>query len=271
MPNRAGALIASSHPGPTLAVTIVTVALSVSAGLEPWRVVLIGFAMLFDQLSVGLSNDWIDARRDAVVGRTDKPIAQGRISVATVRTAAIVCLALALALTVPLGIAPLLAHILAIASAWAYNARLKSTPFSALPYLLSFGLLPSIPLLAATPPTLAPWWLAGAAALLGLAAHIANVLPDLAADTATGIRGMPHRLGARASGLLLAAALAAASALLYVGVPDVLHIAGLAIGVAIASACAVLILRGNASRLLFRLIIAAAVVDVVLLVLSRTG
>jgi 4-hydroxybenzoate polyprenyltransferase len=33
-----------------------------------------------------------------------------------------------------------------------------------------------------------------AAALLGLGAHFVNVLPDLADDHATGVRGLPHRL-----------------------------------------------------------------------------
>ena len=41
-----------------------------------------------------------------------------------------------------------------------------------------------------------------AGALLGVAAHFANVLPDLDDDVATGVRGLPHRLGARASALL---------------------------------------------------------------------
>ena len=36
-----------------------------------------------------------------------------------------------------------------------------------------------------------------AGALLGVGAHLLNVLPDLADDEATGVRGLPHRLGAR--------------------------------------------------------------------------
>ena len=57
---------------------------------------------------------------------------------------------------------------------------------------------------------LPPWWLPTAGALLGAGAHFANVLPDLADDAATGVRGLPHRLGAggsrAAAGLLLLAA-----------------------------------------------------------------
>ena len=36
-----------------------------------------------------------------------------------------------------------------------------------------------------------------AGALLGVGAHLVNALPDLADDEATGVRGLPHRLGPR--------------------------------------------------------------------------
>ncbi|HEY5231407.1 MAG TPA: UbiA family prenyltransferase, partial [Galbitalea sp.] len=93
MPSKAAALARSSHPGPSLAVTIITVGLGFSAGLDAPRLALLGVAMLAGQLSVGLSNDWIDADRDAAVGRTDKPIVLGLISRAAVRDAALVCAA----------------------------------------------------------------------------------------------------------------------------------------------------------------------------------
>jgi 4-hydroxybenzoate polyprenyltransferase len=186
-----------------------------------------------------------------------------------VRVSAIVTALVALALTVPLGPLPLLVHAIFIVSAWSYNLWLKTTPLSVLPYIVSFGLLPALVTLCL--PAWAAWWALGAGALLGVAAHFANVLPDLQADAATGVRGLPHRMGARASGIVIAVSLAAASVLLFVGVPDVLHVVGLVLGVALAVACVVLVLRGVESRLLFRLIIAAALVDVVLLALSGSA
>jgi 4-hydroxybenzoate polyprenyltransferase len=260
------AWLGSTHPGPSFAVTIVTVVLSIGVGLEPFQVVLLGFAMLLGQFSVGLSNDWIDAARDRAAGRTDKPVATGAISVAAVRASAWATAALALVLTAFLGWPALLVHAIFILSAWHYNAWLKMTAFSVLPYIVSFGLLPL--LVTACVFSWAAWWAIGAGALLGVAAHFANVLPDLEADAATGVRGLPHRLGARFSGIVIAVSLAAASALLYVGAPDALHLFGLVLGVALAVACVVLVLRGVASRLLFRVIIAAALVDVVLLAVS---
>ena len=40
-----------------------------------------------------------------------------------------------------------------------------------------------------------------------MAVHLTNVLPDLEDDAATGVRGLPHRLGPRASAVVAAVAL----------------------------------------------------------------
>ncbi len=267
----ARALVLSTHLGPSLAVSAVAALLAVGAGLEPWRIALVGVAMIFDQFSVGLSNDAIDAKRDRAVGRTDKPVVRGDVSVCTVWIAASVCAMLALVVTVPLGPLALLAHAIALASAWSYNAALKSTVFSVIPYIVSFGLLPSVATLSSADPRLAPWWASAAGAALGIAAHIGNVLPDLEDDAATGIRGLPHRMGRTTAGVVTALALAAASASVVVGphhMPDALHVAGLVMALAIAAASVALVLANRLTRLLFRLVIAAAFVDVVLLVTS---
>lgn len=192
----------STHPGPTVVVTIIALALGIAAGLEPWRLVLLAASVLCNQLSIGLSNDAMDAARDRAVGRRDKPVARGEVGEGAVWTAALVTLALALALSVPLGAGMLAAHAFFLASAWAYNAGLKSTAFSLVPFLVSFGLLPSLATLAAAEPRLAaPWaWVAGAA--LGAAIHLTNVLPDLEDDRVTGVRGLPHRMGGRTSAVL---------------------------------------------------------------------
>src|SRR5690348_14911401 len=192
--HRAAALVRSTHPGPAAAVTVVAVLLGLAVGLEPWRVAVLGVAILFDQVSVGLSNDWIDAERDRAVGRTDKPVALGQIGAGTVRSAAIIAAAASAALTLPLGLPATAVHLVTLGSAWAYNAGLKNSLLSVAPYVVSFGLLPSIASLARPTPTLPVWWVFAAGALLGVAAHFANVLPDLDDDRRTGIRGLPHRL-----------------------------------------------------------------------------
>lgn len=260
------ALLRSAHPIPAAGVTIVAVLLGVAVGLDGWRVALLGLVMALDQLSVGWSNDWIDADRDRVAGRTDKPVAGGEISVRTVRAAAIGAAVASIALPIPLGWPAVLAHAVVLAGGWAYNAGLKATPLSAVPYLVTFGALPGFATLAAAEPELPPWWAVATGALLGLAAHIANVLPDLDDDRRTGIRGLPHRLGPRLGTIVAGAALAGAAVILLVGVgPTPVSITGVAASAAISGAAVALGLRG--SRAAFRLVILAALVDVVLLVL----
>lgn len=101
-------------------------------------------------------------------------------------------------------------HLLAVALAWLYNIKLKSTLASVIPYLISFGLLPAFVTLGLNGH---PWprlWAMTSAALLGAGAHFVNALPDLETDRASGVFGLPHRLGFMLS-LVLGAFLVAAS------------------------------------------------------------
>ena len=261
-----GALLRSSHPGPTVGVTLITVLLGIAVGLDPARVALLGSVLALNQLSIGLSNDWIDAARDRDAGRTDKPLARGEIAVGVVRTAAWVAAGLAVLLALTLGIPFAAAHLVAIAGGWVYNAWLKRTPFSVLPYVTSFGLLPALATLALPVPAAPAWWAVAAGALLGVAAHVANVLPDLEDDAVTGVRGLPHRLGRVGATLLAGVALAGAAGVLAIGIGSAVAVAGLAASLAASVSAVVFGLRG--SRWGFRLVIFAALVDVILLVLA---
>jgi len=270
MASRLRALALSTHPGPGIAVTVVAVLLGVGVQLAPWRVALLGLAVLANQVSVGLSNDWLDAERDRAVGRTDKPVALGLVSIRLVRASAIASAALGIVLTVPLGIWAALAQTVFIGAAWAYNAGLKNTPISVLPYIIGFGLLPSIVTLSRPDPVLAAPWAFGLGAMLGVAAHVANVLPDLDDDARTGIAGLPHRIGRRASGVVLGGALVLGALFAFFGparATTPLQWAGLISTLLLALAIGVLLTRPP-TRLLFQLIIAAALVNVVLLVFS---
>lgn len=211
------ALWGSTHPGPVLVVTALALALGLSTGLDPWRLVLLVAAVFCGQLSVGLSNDAIDAGRDHAVGRTDKPIATGVVAPAVAMGAAVATLLAALALSVALGPAFVAAHAVALASAWLYNVRAKATPLSVVPFVVSFGLFPSLATLAAVSPQPAPVWATAAGGALGAAMHLTNVLPDLDDDRSTGIRGLPHRLGARASAIAAAVCLLAGAVIVLLG------------------------------------------------------
>lgn len=270
-PALALALARSTHPGPTLAVTLITVLLGAGAGLEPWRLVVLGAAMLCGQASVGLSNDWLDADRDRAVGRADKPVARGEVGIQFVRGASFATGVLGIVVTLPLGLPATVAHALFIAAGWAYNLWLKRTVLSVLPYVVGFGVLPAIVTLALPPsPALPAIWALAAGALLGVAAHFANALPDLDADRATGVVGLPHRMGARASGTVTFAALVAASGLIVFGpgMPGFIGWACLGVEAAIAIVGTILALTRAPGRPLFRLVIIGALVAVAALVLS---
>jgi 4-hydroxybenzoate polyprenyltransferase len=212
-------LVLATHLGPTVAVTLVATLLGVTAGVGPGRAILLGLAVLAGQASIGWSNDWLDADRDRAVARADKPVVQGAVSPSLLRVAALAAAALAVVLSLLLGVVPGLLLLLLVASGWAYNAGLKRTVASGVPYLVGFGALPAGVVAAAPGMPAAPWWLIAAGAALGGAAHLANVAPDLEDDLATGVRGLPHRLGAVVSAVLGAVLLGTASLLLVLGPP----------------------------------------------------
>lgn len=214
---RIRALWGSTHPGPTLVVTALSLALGLAAGLEPWRLVLLVVSVFSGQVSIGLSNDAIDAARDQAVGRTDKPVAAGVVAAPTALAVAVGAVVVAVALSAPLGAGTLAAHALLLASGWAYNAGLKASAFSLVPFLVSFGFFPSLATLSLPGGSLAPVWATVAGAVLGAAVHLTNVLPDLDDDRATGIRGLPHRLGARVSAVLAALGVAGGAVSVLVG------------------------------------------------------
>ncbi|MGV8912890.1 MAG: UbiA family prenyltransferase [Rhodoglobus sp.] len=265
------ALLRSSHPGPTAAVTFIACALAVGAGLEPWRSAVVTLMILCNQLSIGLSNDWLDADRDRRNGRRDKPIASGEVSSQVVASVAIGSALISVLLSFVLGPQTALAHALFLASGWLYNLGLKSTSASVIPYIVGFGSLPAIVTLAADPPQLAQPWALAAGALLGVAAHFSNVLPDLDDDGATGVRGLPHRIGARASAFIIAASLIATPIAIVFGPGSdvtVVSLVGFIVTVVVAVSSVVLVIRNTMKRMLFRLTITAALVNVVLLLLS---
>src|SRR5262245_58766644 len=104
---RVQALVRASHPGPCLATTSICVLLAVAAGAPEavgiGALTCFAAAVLAGQLSIGWSNDWVDAKRDAAVGRTDKPLATGIIRRDPVLAGALVALVVAFALALLLG------------------------------------------------------------------------------------------------------------------------------------------------------------------------
>lgn len=266
---RVGALVRSCHPEPTAAVTLLVTAFAATTGRDVLGVVLVGAAVLTGQLSIGWLNDALDADRDVAVGRTDKPVVAGEVTVSTLRTAAVVAALACVPLSLASGVVAGAVHLVAVAAGWAYDAGLKSTAASVVPYLVCFGLLPVFVVLGLPGSPAPPWWLPVGGALLGAGAHFANVLPDLDDDAATGVRGLPHRWGAAGSRAAAALLLLAATIVLAVGapVPPVLAAAVPVVAVVVLAA-GFRAGRRPGSRAPFRAVLVVAGVAAVLLVVA---
>jgi 4-hydroxybenzoate polyprenyltransferase len=258
------ALLRASHPEPTVMVTALAVALAVSTGRAAPGVVAVGAAVLAGQLSVGWHND---PGRDAASGRPDKPVAAGDISRRTVARCALAALTAAVPLSFASGWRAGLVHLTAVLLAWAYNARLKATVVSFVPYAVAFPLLVAFVTLGGPAASWPPWWALAAAALLGCSAHLVNVVPDLADDLATGVRGLPHMLGRPRSVAATVVLLLAATVIESFGPgrPG-WGAAGAMIGVAAVITAGIFLARQPGSRWLFRAVLLAAAIDVAELV-----
>ena len=154
-------LLRASHPVPTAAVTALTGLLAVAAGHSLRTGTVVTAAVAAGQLTIGWSNDLIDAARDRQVGRADKPVARGEVTEGGVRVALAVAGVLCVALSLACGPASATVHlVLGVGSGWAYNLGLKRTAWSAAPYAVAFGALPAVVTLALPEPQLPRpgWW-----------------------------------------------------------------------------------------------------------------
>jgi len=265
-------LAGGCHPGPVVAVTALLSALAVAAGQSAGRCFLTAAAVLTGQLSVGWCNDAYDAYRDVSAGRRGKPLVDGAVGVTAVWTAAFAALALCVPLSLAVGLWAGAVHLAGVTAGWAYDLRLKATPWSWSPYAVGFAALPAFVALGLPHHPWPAWWVVTAGALLGIGAHLGDVLPDIDADLAAGVRGLPQRLGADLGRLLLPVPLVAASAVLALGPagpPGAWGVVGLGTASLIAVAGTVLSRRWK--QIAFAAAVAVAVVDMALMLLRGNG
>jgi 4-hydroxybenzoate polyprenyltransferase len=265
------ALIRASHPIPSVAVSSFAGLFSLGSGLPAHTSLLIFFAVLLQQISVGLSNDWLDYRRDLAANRQDKPSVSGQVSVRLLRLLSLTAAVSAEVVALFLGIGASLLMLLMLAAGWAYNLGMKSNWSSALPYAVGFGAIPVFVGLAAPTPFWVPTWVVMVSALLGVAAHFANVLPDIEADKLTGVNSLPHILGQKVSAIVIATAALIANLLVVTqseALDPTLAIVGLIATIILVGFASALSLRAKPTKVAFTLLILASLVNVILLMLG---
>lgn len=270
-------LVAACHPLPTAFVTAFVTAYGAVIGLPGRQLAVLALAVLLGQLSIGWCNDAVDAERDTAAGRRDKPVAGGLVGRRTVAVAAGVALLACLAASFALGVRAGIVHTVVVAAGWAYDLGLKGTAASGVPYVVAFGLLPAFATQALGEQALGeqalgeqvvgwpPLAVMAGTALLGLAAHFANTVGDTEADAATGVRGLPQRIGPRRSLVVTAVLVAAAAVTLAVGAPQRTPLALAVLVAGAASAAGGVLLSGaeRRGRLAFRLTLGAVALVVV--------
>jgi len=209
-------LLKAAHFGPTLIVT----AISFGFGTHYWwegPAYVIAFGVFTGQLVVGWSNDLYDFADDLNHQRTKKPLVSGLITKQYLINWLRFMLPFSFVANLlgPLGIKGGLVYMLGIACGVAYNFYFKFNFLSPLPYAIAFAALPSS--VALSKDINPPLWMLLGGALFGMAAHFINVIKDMDQDQASGIKGLPQRLGKNRS-------IAAAVLLIALGVSGLLSL-----------------------------------------------
>ncbi len=203
-------LLKATHFGPTLIVTAISFGFATYYWWEGPAFV-IAFGVFTGQLVVGWSNDLYDLEDDLKHQRSNKPLVSGLITKQYLQKWLRFMLPFSFVANLlgPLGIKGGSVYMLGIACGVAYNFYFKFSFLSPLPYAIAFAALPSCVVISKN--LNPPLWMLLGGALFGMAAHFINVIKDMDQDQASGIKGLPQRLGKSKS-------IAAAAVLITAGI-----------------------------------------------------
>jgi 4-hydroxybenzoate polyprenyltransferase len=186
-----------AHPGPSLLVTAVLVAV---AGLAADRVPDVTFAlqlvgaMLPVQFCIGVVNDVVDLPADTAA-KPHKPLVRGVVSRSTATGVGVVLGAIGLAVAATINFSTLGLDALALAAGLAYDLGLRRTPLSWVPWWGGLAVLPleGYASVGAIPVRLLS--LIPLAGLIAVGLQFANALPDIDSDRMAGRRSLPVLVG----------------------------------------------------------------------------
>ena len=222
-------LLRLAHPLPTLLNAAIAAALTTTAGGSFNQAALAALTMLGIHTSIGAMNDLLDQTSD--VGRAEKPLVGGTVSPREARVMVVVAATAGLAAASALNTTSLAVAAAGATLGYLYNAGIKRTPISFLPFALGVALIPAFAWSAAGAP------LPEAIAILclialpgGSALALQNALADRELDKSVGANGAVVRLGHQRTILLIALLHSLTYLLLLVSAPTTTSPALLAVG-----------------------------------------
>lgn len=191
-------LVRTAHPRQAVVLAVVVGLLAALMGRAAREVLVAGGAVLLTQLILGMVNDLLDQRTDAVAGAERKPLVLRELPAGNVTFLAVVLVLLAIPMSLQNGAVAGLMVLATLPVGFAHNRFLKATPLSFLGWAVTFALFAAFLAYGGWglqarggAPTLS---ILIAAALLGICVHFAVALPGLSADHAAGVRGLPLRV-----------------------------------------------------------------------------
>ncbi len=202
------------HAVPVIVVMTATAAFAlIAAGGWPGAGVmarLLG-AMLGGQVAVGAVNELVDVELDRA-GKSHKPIPSGLVTERGARIVVVIGLVAMVGLSATFGVLSLLLCALGNGCGIAYSLWFKRTIWAWVPYLIALPLLPLWvwAALDEIDPALFAVYPLGAGAVV--AVQLAQSLPDVAGDRASGVRTLAVTLGERRARLACWAAMALTAA-----------------------------------------------------------
>lgn len=148
------------------------------------------------QVSIGALNDLVDVDRDH--GRKPgKPLPAGLVGRGTARVVVAAGFLVGMTLSTLVGVVPAIVALAGTATGYAYDVRLKATPWAWLPFAVGLPLLPVYAWLGAIGRVPGAFLLLMPLAIAaGAAVALSNGLVDLDRDRAAGVETPAVRLGA---------------------------------------------------------------------------
>lgn len=201
--SRAAAYLEMLHLPPILVVLAAVAGFTFAASggrPPPPRLALLLLAYLLTQLSISLHNDYCDRDLDARA-KPWRAIPRGLVTPRAALGAAAVLAIAGVLVAAPLGAWVTFLVGLGAGAAWTYNAWLKRTVWTWVPFWTALPTLALAGFAVAGHPMPAPWRLYLIGGPLVLAVYLVDTLDDIESDVQHGVRGLAHRLGPRGARL----------------------------------------------------------------------